>query len=93
MSAKEIGTYIGNGLDKAKDVILSIFGKTGDAFNDYDVTVNVTEHGKGPDAEPTGTRVYHNKYKVYIGNVVLAAIGVATVLAIILGIKSLIDKD
>ena len=52
MSAKEIGTYIGNGFDKVKEIILAVFGKTVDAYNDYDVVVNVTEHGKGPnDAE------------------------------------------
>lgn len=93
MTGKEIGRYIGNGLDKTKEVVLAVFGKTADAFNDYDVTVNVVEHGKGADADPTGTRNYHHKYRVNLGNVVLAVMGGITVLAIALGIASLCKKD
>ena len=93
MTGKEIGKYIGNGLDKTKEIVLSLFGKTADAFNDYEVNVNVIEHGKGADAEPTGTRNYHQKYRVNLGNVVLAVIGGVTVLTIALGIASLCSKD
>jgi ABC-type sugar transport system permease subunit len=93
MTGKEIGRYIGNGLDKTKEIVLALFGKTADAFNDYDVNVNVVEHGKGADAEPTGTRNYHHKYRINLGNVALAAIAGLTVLAITLGIASLFNKD
>ena len=93
MTGKEIGTFIGNGLDKTKEVVLGAFGKTADAFNDYEVTVNVVEHGKGADAEPTGTRNYHKNYRINLGNVVLAVIGGLTLLAIVLGIASIFDKD
>ncbi len=93
MTGKEIGCSIGNGLNKAKAGILAIFGKTGDAFNDYDVIVNVVEHGKGEAAEPTGTRNYHRKYRINLGNVALAVVGGLMVLAIVIGITSLFDKD
>ena len=92
MSAKEIGTYIGNGFDKVKEIILAVFGKTVDAYNDYDVVVNVTEHGKGPNEEPTGSRSYRRKYRVNLGNVVLVALGVITVLAAAIGIYSIVDN-
>lgn len=93
MSAKEIGTYIGNGFDKVKEIILAVFGKTVDAYNDYDVVVNVTEHGKGPNEEPTGTRAYHQKYRVNLGNVVLIALGAITVLATAIGIFSIVEHN
>ena len=93
MTGKEIGKFIGNGLDKTKEIVLALFGKTADAFNDYEVNVNVVEHGKGADAEPTGTRNYHHKYRVNLGNVAIAVIGAVTVLAITIGIASLFDKD
>ena len=92
MNAKEIGTYIGNGFDKAKEVILAAFGKSADAYNDYDVVVNVTEHGKGHFAEPTGSRLYHRKYRLYVGNAVLVALGVISAVAIAVGVYSLIDN-
>ena len=92
MNAKEIGTYIGNGFDKAKEVILAAFGKSADAYNDYDVVVNVTEHGKGPDQEPTGSRAYHRKYRINLGNLVLVVLGVVAAIAVAVGIYSLVDN-
>ena len=92
MSAKEIGTYIGNGFDKVKKVILAVFGKTADACDDYDIVVNVTERGKGPDAEPTGSRIYHRKYRINLGDVVLVVLGVVSAIAAAIGIYSLVNK-
>ena len=92
MNAKDIGIFIGNGFDKAKEIILGAFGKTADAYNDYDVVVNVTEHGKGPDQEPTGSRAYHRKYRLNIGNAVLVALGIISALAITFGICSLVNN-
>lgn len=92
MNIKDIEAFICNGFDNTKEVIMGVFGKTADAFNDYDVVVNVTEHGKGHFAEPTGSRLYHRKYRLYVGNAVLVALGVISAVAIAVGVYSLIDN-
>lgn len=93
MCGKEIGKFIYNGLEKTKAGILSLFGKSADAFNEYEVSLKVTEHGKGANEEPTGTLACQKKYRVDLGNVVLAVLGIVSVVAIVAFIASLFDKD
>ena len=92
MNIKDIEAFICNGFDNTKEVIMGVFGKSADAFNDYDVVVNVTEHGKGPDQEPTGSRAYHRKYRINLGNLVLVVLGVVAAIAVAVGIYSLVDN-
>ena len=93
MCGKEIEKFMCNGLEKTKAGILSFFGKSADAFNEYEVSLKVTEHGKGPKEEPTGTITCQKKYRVDLGNVVLAVLGIVSVVAIVAFIASLFDKD
>ena len=93
MCGKEIGKFMCNGLEKTKAGILSLFGKSADAFNEYEVSLKVTEHGKGANEEPTGTLTCQKKYRVDLGNVVLASLGVVFVVSIVVFIESLFDKD
>ena len=93
MCVKEIGKCMCRGIAKTKTGILSLFGKSADAFNEYEVSLKVTEHGKGANEEPTGTLTCQKKYRVYLGNLVLAVLGVVSVVAITAFIASLFDKD
>ena len=93
MCGKEIGKFMCNGLEKTKSGILSLFGKSADAFNEYEVSLKVTEHGKGANEEPTGTLTRQKKYRVDLGNVVLAVLGIVSVVAIVVFIATLFDKD
>ena len=93
MCGKEIGKFMCNGLEKTKAGILSLFGKSADAFNEYEVSLNVTEHGKGANEEPTGTLTCQKKYRLDLGNVVLIGLGIVSAVAIVALIASLFDKD
>lgn len=93
MCGKEIGKFMCNGLEKTKSGILSLFGKSSDAFNEYEVSLKVTEHGHGANEEPTGTLACQKKYRVDLGNVVLAVLGVVSVVSIVVLVASLFDKD
>lgn len=93
MCGKEIGKFMCNGLEKTKAGILSLFGKSADAFNEYEVSLKVTEHGKGADEEPTGTLTCQKKYRLDLGNVVLIGLGIVSAVAIVALIASLFDKD
>ena len=93
MCGKEIGKFMCNGLERTKAGILSLFGKSADAYNEYELSLKVTEHGKGKNAEPTGEITCQKKYRVDLGNVVLVTLGVVSVVAIVALIASLFDKD
>ena len=93
MCGKEIGKFMCNGLEKTKAGILSLFGKSADAFNEYEVSLKVTEHGKGANEEPTGTLTCQKKYRLDLGNVVLIGLGIVSAVAIVALIASLFDKD
>ena len=93
MCGKEIGKFMCNGIERTKAGILSLFGKSADAYNEYELSLKVTEHGKGANEEPTGSLTCQKKYRVDLGNVVLAALGIVSVIAIVALIASLFDKD
>ena len=93
MCGKEIGKLVCNGLEKTKAGILSLFGKSADAYNEYELSLKVTEHGKGAKEEPTGALTCQKKYRIDLGNAVLGILGIVSVITIVALIASLFDKD
>ena len=93
MCGKEIGKFVCNGLHKTKTGILSLMGMSADAFNEYEVSLKVTEHGKGANEEHTGSLNYQKKYKIDLGNAILVGLGIISAVSIVVLSASLCDKD
>ena len=92
MKITEIITFAVNTFSRIKDYILDFFGKSEDAYNEYDLSLTVTDHHNGDEFEPTGKKTYNSKIKVYLGNVVTAALALFSALTVIKAIKSLFNR-
>lgn len=89
MTANDILSFLLNCIDKMKSGVLSLLGKSDDAYNEYDLSLTVTGHHYGEDFDPTGKKVYNSKIKVYLGNVIAAVIALFSAFSFIRIIKSI----
>ena len=93
MSGSDFLKFVLNTLDKIKSGILSFFGKADDAFNEYDLSLTVTDHHYGEDFDPTDKKVYNGKFKIYLGNVITAAIALLSAFPLSVSLKIFLDVD
>lgn len=88
----EIIKFALNLTGKLKSRILAFFGKADDAYNEYDLSLTVTDHGFGEEFEPIGKKTYNRKVKIYLGNVISAAIALFSVVSAVKIIKNIFDR-
>ncbi|MBQ8407854.1 MAG: hypothetical protein IJY39_03225 [Clostridia bacterium] len=89
MSGNDILKFLLNTLDKVKSGILSLLGKSDDAYNEYDLSLTVTDHHYGEGFDPTDKKVYNGKIKVYLGNVITACVALFSVFSFVRIIKNI----
>lgn len=89
MCGNDFLTFVLNTLNKIKSGVLSFFGKADDAFNEYDLSLTVTDHHYGEGFDPTDKKVYNGKIRVYLGNVITAVIALVSALSVIRIVKNL----
>ena len=92
MTANDILTFVVNLINKTKSGILSLLGKSDDAYNEYDLSLTVTDHHYGENFDPTNKKVYNGKVKIYLGNVIAAVIALFSALSFLLIIKNIFRR-
>ena len=89
MNENDLIQFAINSINKLKSGILSFFGKADDAYNEYDLSLTVTDHHYGEGFDPTDKKVYNSKIRIYLGNVIAAVIAVFSALSLIRIVKNL----
>ena len=92
MTFHDLISFISNTISEIKSSILSLFGKSDDAYNEYDLSLTVTGHHFGEDFDPTGKKVYGKKFRIYLGNIVAAVVALLSALSFIRIIQKLFRR-
>ena len=92
MTFHDLISFISNTISEIKSSILSLFGKSDDAYNEYDLSLTVTGHHFGEDFDPTSKKVYGKKFRVYLGNIVATVVALISALSFIRIIQKLFRR-
>lgn len=92
MTFHDLISFISNTISEIKSNVLSLFGKSDDAYNEYDLSLTVTGHHFGEDFDPTSKKVYGKKFRVYLGNIVATVVALISALSFIRIIQKLFRR-
>lgn len=92
MTFHDLISFISNTVSEIKSNVLSLFGKSDDAYNEYDLSLTVTGHHFGEDFDPTSKKVYGKKFRVYLGNIVATIVALISALSFIRIIQKLFRR-
>lgn len=84
--------FLINTAEKLKSGILSFFGKADDAYNEYDLSLTVTDYHYGEEFEPTNKKVYGKKFKISLDSMIGAVLAFLSALSLIRIVKSIFSK-